>query len=254
MIAPAKTRVTTPFGWVKGYPLNKGSYPGFGNAPGPDYGFHTGVDYSWSPDNQIYMPEDGVVQLFAWDGKSYDGNAIVVAVGNRRHFMGHIRKNGFLVDNGQFVKEGTPIAIMGDTGYAIGVHLHYGVRVNGLLVDGQKLSEGNMSSSQTQADETTIKLEYNNGLLRDAQPNEVQGLLGQTVEAVQRTIGGSPEHSDIIGKVQLGAQVRKLLGNDVSPQNMEQKMKDKYGDGGNCTPEERAYLDATYKVVVKKVG
>lgn len=254
MIAPAKTRVTTPFGWVEGYPLNKGSYPGFGNAPGPNYGFHTGVDYSWSPDNQIYMPEDGVVQLFSWDGVSYDGNAIVVVVGNRRHFMGHIRKNGFLVANGQFVKEGTPIAIMGDTGYAQGVHLHYGVRVNGLLVDGQKLSEGNMSSSQTQADETTIKLEYNNGLLRDAQPNEVQGLLGQTVEAVQRTIGGSPEHSDIIGKVQLGSQARKLLGNDVSPQNMEQKMKDKYGDGGNCTPEERAYLDATYKVVVKKVG
>jgi hypothetical protein len=78
---------------------------------------------------------------------------------------------------------------------------------------------GNVSSSQTPADETTIKLEFNNGLFRDATPADVQGLLGQ-------------EHSDLLGKNALGAQSRKLLGNDVSPQNMEQKMKDKYGATG----------------------
>lgn len=136
MIAPARTRVTTPFGWVKGYPLYPDSYPGYGNAPGPGYGFHTGVDFSWSPDDTIYMPENGVVQVIPWNGTSYDGNAIVVAVGNRRHFMGHIKNGGFLVSNGQFVAEGTPIAKMGDTGFAIGRHLHWGLRVDGKIVNG----------------------------------------------------------------------------------------------------------------------
>lgn len=134
MIAPAKTEVTTEFGWVKGYPLNNVSYPGFGSAPGPGYGFHTGVDFGHSPDRTIYMPEDGTVTVIPWDGKTYDGNAIVFQAGNRRHFMGHMSK--FLVVNGQFVKEGTPIGIMGETGFAIGVHLHWGLRVDGFLVNG----------------------------------------------------------------------------------------------------------------------
>jgi len=141
MIAPAKTRITTPFGWVKGYPLNHNSYPGFGNAPGPDFGFHTGVDFGHSPDKTIYMPEDGIVKVIPWDGKTYDGNAITTSIGARRHFMGHMSK--FLVANNQEVKEGTPIGIMGETGYADGVHLHWTLRVNGVLVDGMTFVEDN---------------------------------------------------------------------------------------------------------------
>lgn len=101
-------------------------------------------------------------------------------------------------------------------------------------------------SSQTMADETTIKLEYNNGLFRDALPNEIRGLQGQTVEAVQRTVGASPEHSDLLGKNVLGAKVRELLGNDVSAANMETKMIEKYG-GGNSDE----FVET--KVYIKKV-
>lgn len=101
---------------------------------------------------------------------------------------------------------------------------------------------GNMPSSQTPADEVTVRLEYNNALFRDATPAEVQGIVGQTVEAVQRTLGGSPEHADLLGKNALGAQARKLLGNDVSPQNMEQKMIAKYGGSGEYTKVTDLYI------------
>lgn len=141
MIAPAKTKVTVPFGWVKGYPLNKGTtYPGQPNAPGVGYGFHTGVDFSYSPDRTIYAPEKGVVQVYPWNSKDYNGNYIILLNGNRRHFFGHIAQ--FLARSGQEVKEGQSIAIMGDTGYAEGAHLHWGLRVDGKIVDGLKYVRG----------------------------------------------------------------------------------------------------------------
>lgn len=117
MKRPATTVVTLPFG-----------------ATSPPYSKdnpHIGVDFSHDPDNKIYMPETGVVELRPDDGTC--GNAIHIFVGNRHHALCHTSK--YLVKNGQTVKEGTPIAIMGDSGKAIGVHLHWAVKVNDQFVD-----------------------------------------------------------------------------------------------------------------------
>ena len=119
MIKPARTEVTTPYGKVAGYPVNNG--------------FHEGVDFSNYPDKTVLMPETGVVQVVPWNGRSYEGNCIIIQVGNRRHILCHLSK--FLVTNGQTVAEGTPVGIMGNTGYAIGIHLHWGLRVDGQLVN-----------------------------------------------------------------------------------------------------------------------
>lgn len=216
MISPAKTRVTTPFGWVKGYPLYNQSYPGYGNAPGPGYGFHTGVDFSWSPDNKIYMPEDGIVQLFPWDGKSYDGNAIVVAVDNRRHFMGHIKKGGFLVGNGQRVAKGTPIAIMGDTGFAIGVHLHWGLRIDGKLVNGLNYIEGDSDMS------TVGELEFNRLFIANFGPMERnqpttedrKRWIGAETNTVIRSMDADPRRAAYLQYV---ADLEKAVQNPGTP-------------------------------------
>lgn len=90
-----------------------------------------GVDFSYVPDNKIYAPEDGNYRLYPNNGTL--GNAIHMWTGNRHHAFGHTSK--YLITDNQFVKRGTPIAIMGATGAADGVHLHWALAINGSLVD-----------------------------------------------------------------------------------------------------------------------
>lgn len=117
MQAPAKTKITQPFGYDPSYPVNNG--------------WHRGTDFSSSPDKTVYMPEDGTVLYRTLNGN--DGNAIYITVGNRVHALCHLERN--LVGTNTFQKQGTPIGIMGQTGAAIGVHLHWAVKVNGVFVD-----------------------------------------------------------------------------------------------------------------------
>jgi len=115
------------------------------NAVTPRYGFastlppysaaspHKGVDFLPTPDNRVFMPESGTVQVVAWDGKTAEGNVIYIRIANRLHALCHLSK--FLVPNGQYVERGTPIGIMGSTGAADGVHLHWALKIDGVLVN-----------------------------------------------------------------------------------------------------------------------
>ncbi len=104
---------------------------------------HKGTDFTASPDRNIYKMEDGTIQLVQWDGKTKEGNMAVETFGDLRFAHCHIEK--FLVKHGQFVKKGTPIAVMGTTGYVIpagenGRHLHTTARRNGMLFDLETLT------------------------------------------------------------------------------------------------------------------
>jgi len=59
-------------------------------------------------------------------------------------------------------------------------------------------------------------------------------------------------YASLVARYEFWKQAQALLGDDVTKQNMEAKIKAKYGSGGNCTPDERAYLDSMYKIVNKK--
>lgn len=75
-------------------------------------------------------------------------------------------------------------------------------------------------SREVTADETTVRLEYNNALGRNASAEEVQSWVGSgaTVETLQRGIQGSPEHYQFLLDQQLGVKART--------ENWEQKIKD----------------------------
>lgn len=93
---------------------------------------HSGVDVSGNEGDPIRAPNNGVVTLV--DNQFYSGNSLVIDHGQGIYTMFfHLSK--VLVRQGQQVKKGDTIALVGATGRATGPHLHWGVRIQGARVD-----------------------------------------------------------------------------------------------------------------------
>ena len=118
--------VATPALWpTEGYVSSR-----FGPRTSPFTGqpqHHTGIDIAAPPGTPIRAPADGVV-TFAGTLPGY-GHALVLTHGyGFKTFYGHNQRNQ--VSKGQTVKRGQVIALVGNTGYSTGAHLHYEVLLN----------------------------------------------------------------------------------------------------------------------------
>lgn len=83
---------------------------------------HKGTDFV-SDDKRVYAATGGRVRVVAYDPSGW-GN--YVSVGDRdgyRHLYCHLQS--VAVKTGQVIKEGDIIGVMGRSGNATGVHLHY---------------------------------------------------------------------------------------------------------------------------------
>jgi len=118
-IVPIKGIITTEFG-VK----RKGKNFSY---------FHKGVDIFRKKGTKIKSAGDGIV---AFVGKRFNvyGNLIVID-----HGLGvkscYFHLNKVFKKKGNIVKKGEVIAEVGDTGWATGPHLHFGIYLNGIPVD-----------------------------------------------------------------------------------------------------------------------
>jgi len=94
--------------------------------------FHKGIDISTRMNTTIIAPADGVIASVGRDHGM--GNMLTInhSYGVKTRY-GHLSK--VLVKNGQYVKRGQKIALVGNTGRTTGPHLHYEVYLNGLPVD-----------------------------------------------------------------------------------------------------------------------
>jgi len=93
---------------------------------------HSGVDVSGNEGDSVRAPNNGVVTLV--DDQFYSGNSLVIDHGQGIYTMFfHLSK--VLVRQGQEVKKGDTIALVGSTGRSTGPHLHWGVRMQGARVD-----------------------------------------------------------------------------------------------------------------------
>lgn len=93
---------------------------------------HAGIDLAGPMGTPIYATADGYVQRSQW----VNGYGNLVEVNHGRGIQtryGHLSKS--LVRDGQQVKRGQMIALMGSTGRSTGSHLHYEVRVDGKAVN-----------------------------------------------------------------------------------------------------------------------
>lgn len=99
------------------------------------HGNYNAVDYSASPDRNIYAPEAGKITAYGASGTC--GNRLELTAGANRHGFCHLERP--LVSVGQTVKQGQAIGIMGYTGYTIpagaaGRHLHWVINRGGRYV------------------------------------------------------------------------------------------------------------------------
>lgn len=95
---------------------------------------HNGLDLANPDGGFVYAAADGWVRFANWRG----GYGIAIEIdhgGGVRTFYAHLSDIDANLRPGVFVAAGQPIARMGRTGNATGVHLHYEVSVDGLTVD-----------------------------------------------------------------------------------------------------------------------
>lgn len=91
------------------------------------FSLHTGLDVAAPKNTKIYAVYDGVVVKAQYH--EINGNYIVIKHSNAlKTSYNHCNK--LLVKEGETVRKGEVIALVGETGYATGNHLHFEVLLN----------------------------------------------------------------------------------------------------------------------------
>ncbi len=144
----AVPRQQPPPGWAESgvEPLVAGMLPvagpitsGFGSRLGPITGateFHDGVDIGATCGTPVQTRRPGVVS-FAGSQGGY-GLRVEIdhgMVDGARLTSSYSHLSSFGVDVGQQVPAGSPVGLVGSTGWSTGCHLHYGATVDGRAVD-----------------------------------------------------------------------------------------------------------------------
>lgn len=117
-------------------PIKKGGITSkFGYRVSPitnKYSLHTGLDIAAPQNTKIYAVYDGVVVKSEYH--EINGNYIVLEHSDHlKTTYNHCNK--LLVKEGEKVQKGEVIALVGETGYATGNHLHFEVLLNGEYVN-----------------------------------------------------------------------------------------------------------------------
>lgn len=105
---------------------------GYGYRVDPIYGtgkFHEGMDFSAPVGTPVYATGDGTIVSSGWN--SGYGNAIDISHGYD-YLTRYAHLSKIYVRNGQEVKRGDLIGLVGNTGKSTGPHLHYEVRYKGV--------------------------------------------------------------------------------------------------------------------------
>lgn len=106
---------------------------GFGNRISPISGtmrFHAGIDIGSDSGTPVVAAASGEVVQAGYMG-GYGYAVIIYHGGGFSTVYGHLSK--FAVSTGQKVQRNQIIGYVGSTGYATGPHLHFEVRINGVL-------------------------------------------------------------------------------------------------------------------------
>jgi murein DD-endopeptidase MepM/ murein hydrolase activator NlpD len=122
---------------------------GFGYRIDPIYKtrrMHTGMDFTANVGTEVYSTGDGVVESLEKSGWGY-GQCIVI-----NHGFGYKTRyahlSAFKVSQGQKIKRGELIGLVGNTGKSTGPHLHYEVEKGGQKVNPIHYYHSDLSPAQ----------------------------------------------------------------------------------------------------------
>jgi murein DD-endopeptidase MepM/ murein hydrolase activator NlpD len=122
-----------------GSPVKGRVTSGVGMRPSPWTGemqYHAGLDFPNPIGTPVHASGDGVVE-------SIDGQRGTIILNHGQDIKTHYAHlSKILVNRGERVRKGKPIAQVGNTGKSTGPHLHYEVRVAGVAVDPQQFLTG----------------------------------------------------------------------------------------------------------------
>ena len=113
-IWPVQGKISSEYGW-RIHPVYKTRE------------FHTGLDIAAPFGTPVYAAKNGIVQFSGWS----DGYGKLIKIKHQDNsitFYGH--NLDLLVNEGEEVKQGKVIALVGATGIATGPHLHFEIRIN----------------------------------------------------------------------------------------------------------------------------
>jgi murein DD-endopeptidase MepM/ murein hydrolase activator NlpD len=116
---PSDAVLTSGFGWRR-------------NPLGRRFRFHSGIDLGGRRGDPIYAAAQGQVIKAQWSGGygryiEIDHGFGIVTLYAHNHRL--------LVEEGDVVRQGQKIALMGSTGRSTGPHLHFEVHLDGSAVD-----------------------------------------------------------------------------------------------------------------------
>lgn len=113
--APTGGVITSEFGW-RADPFTQSKR------------FHAGLDIAAPTGTPVFAPEKATV-FYSGNYKGY-GNLVVLQHARRGVYTLYGHNSKLLVQQGQVVMAGQPIALVGSTGRSTGAHLHFEVHYN----------------------------------------------------------------------------------------------------------------------------
>ncbi|MCW8890832.1 MAG: M23 family metallopeptidase [Sedimenticola sp.] len=122
-----------------GRPVEKGwvsSKYGYRNDPfSGKKSFHRGVDVAGKKDSNVIAVASGIV---TWVGKKSGFGQLVELTHSNGYVTRYGHNNKILVEVGELVTKGQPIALMGSSGRSTGPHVHFEIAKNGKTVNPAK--------------------------------------------------------------------------------------------------------------------